>query len=163
MQQQGAEVSYEKHITALRLMDAVIATKGLCRYPDTDTWGVPYFSLELSPCHEAWDELFTFINANFEDPKIDTLTHKDRKAQAKLCSPYIDNTFSVWNEDGNTRIVNAELEAMIRSIPPVILDIVWPVSIARFLMRDHWIPLNHRMSSTFAEFDRRYGAMIRDC
>jgi hypothetical protein len=48
----------------------------------------------------------------------------------------------------------------IRAIPPVISEVVFPVAIARFLLRDHCMPLNHKKLATFAEFHKRYATMI---
>ena len=156
---------YEKYITALRLMDAVISVKDAPTPPEG--WMITPRGYDpndltkkerapgiLHPVNLAWDELFTFVHSNFETPVSAARGRTDYKEEYDLCRPFIDGTY---------RAPSQELEGMIRSIPPVILDVVWPVSIARLLLRDHSVPFNHRLSTTFKEFHDRYGHMILSC
>jgi hypothetical protein len=129
---------YEKYVDALKLMDATIAAN-----KDEDRKGVS----------EKWDELYTFIHANFIVPDS-AKGGFEFKAEYDLCRPLIDGTFAA---------PSAELEEQIRKIPPVILEVVWPVAIARYLLRDVRIVWDHRKSSTFTEFHHRYGNMILNC
>jgi len=137
---------YEKYVTALRLMDQTILARtdpkveGETRHPVT----------------VKWDELFTFIYANFEKPVSakGCWNNPAFKEEYDLCRPFIDGTFRAPSE---------ELESRIRRIPPVILDVVWPIAIARFLARDCGLPFNHRESRTFTEFHYRYGNMVVSC
>lgn len=158
---------YTKHITALQLMDAVITASKL----DIDK------PQKEQLCVTAWDETFTFIHANFAIPETvrnnipdylwDKLVHginqtavnndtpginyEKIQKEINLCRPLIDGTYLSGS---------IEMETAMRDIPPTILEVVWPVAIARFLLRDHAVPLLHRKSSTFPEFHRRYGLMI---
>lgn len=128
---------YTKYIKALRMMDEVIAV-----------------GKDAKECLAKWDELFVYIHTNFEAPAV----YKERnaegynhKADYDLCRPVIDGTY------------RENMEEVIRSIPPVLLDIVWPVGIARYLLRECRVNFSHRWSNTFGEFHNRYGYMILGC
>lgn len=121
---------YTKYITALKMMDEVIAV-----------------GQDSEQCLPKWDELFVYIYANFAAP-VRGAEGYDVKADYDLCRPVIDGTY------------RENMEEVIRSIPPVLLDIVWPVGIARFLLRECRVEFEHRKSTTFTEFRTRYGYMI---
>jgi hypothetical protein len=156
--------TYEKYIRSLELYDAVLATKNAVEpeggWPLRE-WvtGSVTQSGPLHPCHAAWDTLFSYIYDNFFLPET---AMKDGEwpsgvslhEEVKLVTPIIDGTYSSPSET---------LEEAIRKIPPVIAEVVWPVAIARLLLRDHRMPFNHRMSDTFTEFHHRYGPMILTC
>jgi hypothetical protein len=126
---------YTKYIEALKMMDAVIAV-----------------GQDEKECLVKWDELFVYIHANFESPRSGMMDKEyDVRVDYDFCRPVVDGTF------------RENMEEVMRSIPPALLDIVWPVGIARFLLRECRVRLNHRWSATFGEFHSRYGYMILGC
>ena len=157
---------YEKYHTALRLMDACLATKDLAK-PEGG-WKGTYLSEDrnrwvtndgpIHPCHAAWDACFDFIFANFAKPETamdgGLINWHSKHAEVGLVRPLIDGTDKTRGE---------EIEAVLRGIPPKLCEEVFPVGIARFLMRDCAIPVNHRMLRTFKQFHDWYGTMILSC
>ena len=147
---------YSKYIEALRLMDLVIAVKDAVP-PEGEKWArweTPKGpGHHIAPVQPAWDECFTYIHANFAVPETgkNGFTPEQYQQEVALCRPLIDGTYPSCGP---------EMEAVMRGIPPVLLDVVWPVGIARFLLRDCRVPFNHRLSTTFSEFHKRYGRMI---
>lgn len=153
---------YAKYIKALELMDAVIATKSI--EPPEEGWIGCYLENGTykprknatldHPCNAAWDEAYTFIHANFVIPESmsdGSDRYNSVHAEVALCKPLIDGTYPPGS---------AEMIAAIRAIPPVIAEVVFPVAIARFLLRDHQIPVSHLKLKTFREFHKRYATMI---
>jgi len=143
-------------------MDLIIAAKGAVETEDAP-WpmrpipnpmqGRPT-TAKMHPCHQAWDDCFNFIYTNFARPETSSGSGADCASihlEVLLCKPIIDGTYKTGGP---------EMDVVMRAIPPVLLDVVWPVGIARFLLRDHQIPIGHRYLFTFDEFHKRYGTMI---
>lgn len=157
---------YEKYVTALRLMDACIATKdavcpegGWPEMPLRNAYPGCKQTAPMHPCHQAWDNCFNFIFANFAWPETGmkdggVINYNAKHPEMAMVRPLIDGTYKTGS---------AEMEAVMRSIPPVLLDEIWPVGIGRFLLRDQQMPINHRLLFTFLEFHNRYGTMILNC
>lgn len=109
---------YEKYVTALQMMDAVVATKDLIK-PVTG-WGAPYGTDGLHPCHPLWDVCFDFIFENFNKPET-AIQPKDQgiinyeryphHAEIDLVRPLINSTYRAGGE---------EIEEVLRGIPPKI-------------------------------------------
>jgi len=150
---------YEKYHTALRLMDACIATKEMEK-PEN---GWPERRLtfvnrdgrthaKLHPCHEAWDICFDFIYENFAKP--DT-------AMAEMWTKWKNDHPEIRVTQDTILLTDSkEMERLLRSMPPELAEQVFPVGIARFLLRDAAMPLNHRFLRTFKQFHEWYGTMI---
>lgn len=134
---------YEKYLTALELMDACIATK---------------FNIKQS-CVDTWDDCFDFILANFAKPQtarqdgvpVDWST---KHSEIDLVRPLIDGTYKTQGQ---------EIEDVLRGIPPALAEEIFPVGIARYLLRDMNLPFDHRQSRTFKQFVSWYGTMILCC
>ena len=106
-------------------------------------------SQDETQCIAKWDELFVYIYANFAAP-VRGEPH-NIATDYNLCRPVIDGTY------------RENMEEIIRSIPPVLLDIVWPVGIARFLLRECRVRFSYKLATTFHEFADRYSYMILNC
>jgi len=149
---------YAKFVTALRLMDDCIATKHMAEpaegwpivelntYKDAPKQGA------LHPCHAAWDICFDFILANFSRPATSMVDGE--WVRWKAGHPEIDATKMLLLVDAK------EIQRLVRSMPPELAEQVFPVSIARFLLRENTMPLNHRLLRTFKQFHEWYGPMI---
>jgi hypothetical protein len=134
---------YEKYTTALKLADEVLQASS-----SKD---------DQKSRHAKWDELFDYIHVNFQIPDSAGFTVRsnvrDYQHEYDLCKPFINRTYPSPSK---------ELGELIRSIPPVILEVVWPVAIVRFLLRDGRIMCSHH-SKGFVKFANRYGTMILSC
>jgi len=151
---------YEKYHTALRLMNAVISTNGVIE-PETG-WPVRELTyiqrdgktrVKLHPCHAEWDILFDYVFANFAKPD----------------TAMVDDLWEKWSADHPEVSVTQktillcgceEMERLLYSMPPELAEQVFPVGIARYLLRDIRLPLNHRRLRTFKQFHDWYGPMI---
>ena len=166
---------YEKYIEALRLMDIVIALKTAPvpegGWPTAEFTSAHYGKqlFAVHPMHAAWDDCFNYMHDHFEHPKtgttkepmnvfdrvkLESISEETIKFELDKCRPLIDGTYPARGP---------EMDALMRSIPPQLLDIVWAVGVARFLLRDHCLPINHRLLTTFRRFHQMYGYMILAC
>ncbi len=131
---------YEKYEHSLKLVDACIQ---VCE--------------DRVAVSKAWDDLFLYIHSNFVHPQTENWNcERSNKCheEVNMVRPFIDGTYGKpgW-----------ELEAMIRSIPPAIAEVVWQVAVARYLLRDIQVEFRHSEVTTFHEFYTRYGFMILGC
>lgn len=147
---------YEKYVEALRLMDECVKTKQFTQ-PETG-WGAPYGIRGLHPCIPAWDACFDFIFANFAKPQTGVnnppVSCDSIHAEVKLVKSIIDGTYKTGG---------AEIEDLLRGIPPSLCEEIFPVCVARYLLRDMWMPFDLRKSATFSQFHLWYGTMILSC
>jgi len=101
----------------------------------------------------VWDHLFEYIHANWDVPSTMAMTWwAQRKSDEQKVELYdCRKMLEMGPED---------LETRLESLPPYFTESIFPVAVARYLLRDLWIPLNHRKTVTFKEFHNRYGSMI---
>jgi hypothetical protein len=112
---------------------------------------------ELLAAVVHWDILYRYIYENFEKPKSDS-SAGFLKLQSIKHSPEIEAEISECMEVlGGT---DEEITAKIESIPPEFSEVIFPVAIARYLIREHRVPLDPYFSETFSEFHTRYGFAI---
>ena len=108
----------------------------------------------------AWDDLFMFIHAEFtapltEKPKGSTISSVLKEAGARdEYKAEIEECRTMLHHNHN------ELVEHLRARPPEYSDKVFPIAIARYLLRDCNVSLNAMLSKSFDEFHRRYGAMV---
>lgn len=105
-----------------------------------------------------WDILYEYIHENFDAP----------------ASSYPNQTFFALKGDKPKAVEQEikecremlrnhgaeELISRIEAIPPEYSDMIFPVAIARYLLRDCRVPIHPNMVKTFDEFHQRYGPMI---
>jgi hypothetical protein len=147
---------FQKYIDALALMDATIAVNDavIAANGEYSTWYFSEHGTKLSaPICTAWDNLYTFVHANFPAPV------------SFGNSPFADPDKEKYAADVDEMVVmfskNREtLEEELRKIPPVIAEVAFPVYIARHLLRDFRIAVSPSQLTTFDEFHNRYGYMI---
>jgi hypothetical protein len=114
--------------------------------------------------HAAWDELYTFIYANFPKPETSSDTwhvscpsgYQDKHTSRKDPIDHVEGQDMVlmFKQD------REQIIERLRSIPPVILAATFPVWVARYLLRFAKVPVDAARITTFNEFYRRYGNMI---
>jgi hypothetical protein len=134
---------FQEYITSLDLMDKVVIAEDV---------------------HAAWDELYTFIYANFPKPETSSDTwhvscpsgYQDKHTSRKDPIDHVEGQDMVlmFKQD------REQIIERLRSIPPVILAATFPVWVARYLLRFAKVPVDAARITTFNEFYRRYGNMI---
>lgn len=108
---------------------------------------------------DAFDHLFHYMHENFREPvtatpEVGPLSHVPKTVANQ--HEYIDcKELLEMKKD--------EFVAKLESLPPYFLEHTFPVAVARYLLRELAMPINHRLSTQFREFHRRYGNMILDC
>ena len=145
---------FQKYTRAIELMNAV---------PDTifrPHGQGPQRDADLVESCARWDELYTFVHANFARPNT---YHEfgEREDVAKWAHE---------NEEARMDIVDVhellckqkqdEVLARLMAIPPEYRDTVFPVAIARYLLCYRKVSIDPRMLTTFEEFHNRYAVMI---
>jgi len=118
--------------------------------------------------NRTWDDLYSFLHENFAAPGT-TLTYFTRGPRRGR-SNYTEIAHkSRSREDWEAEILECqwmlthnreELVDHLRSRPPEYSDRVFPVAIARYLLRDCNVPVEPAKTTTFDEFHRRYAVMI---
>lgn len=100
----------------------------------------------------VWDHLFGYIHENWEIPTSASASwyeslSGDQRAEVDDCRSMLEMNCE-------------ELEARLRTLPPYFTEYIFPIAVGRYLLRDLWLPFDHRKSRTFTEFHNRYGKMI---
>lgn len=132
---------HPKYQTAIELMIDVIAWQNV-----------------VEDAAARWDCLYDYIHENFDAPASSYSNQtffalkgekpKEVKQEIEECREMLRNHGA------------EELIARIEAIPPEYSDMIFPVAIARYLLRDCRVPIHPNMVKTFNEFHQRYGPMI---
>lgn len=96
-----------------------------------------------------FDMVFGYIHANFDVPETSTIDDVNHP-EVVACRDILINRRAAYQN--------------MRKIPPVILETVFPVAVAAFMIADHngalGLPIQPVMTKQFREFYDRYGFMI---
>ena len=122
---------FQKYVMALKFMDLVESST------DQNT---------------TWDALYTYIYANFPEPETVGMKGQDWQ---KIYNHLESQDLVVMFKQNREQILEK-----LRSIPPVILEVTFPVWIARYLLCYAKAGVCPSKLSTFDEFHRRYGTMV---
>jgi len=154
-------MQFTKHIYVLHLLSTIPAP---VMGPMRDYYGKPSMGVR-SPMTDkeattAFDHLFGYIHAHWADP----LTAISSGASFGFNARW---TVAEQQELSNCKAMlimsSEELADRLASLPPYFAEHIFPVSVARYLLRDIKIPLDHRKNIQFREFHRRYGQMVLCC
>lgn len=116
--------------------------------------------------NRTWDDLYSFVHENFAAPNT-TLTYLNDKTGRSNYAEIAHKSLS--REDWEAEIGECqwmlshnaqELVEHLRARPPEYSDMVFPVAIARYLLRDCRVPVEAAKLTTFKEFHQRYAVMI---
>jgi len=159
------DAKYEKFVTAMQLMDIVIKLTAEYRasIKKTGRWTIAdEYKADTRAIHEAWDELYSFIHTNFARPESariegETWSIFDSRVRTDALDHEGQMCWEMLSIQGAE-----ELLAKIKAIPPIFAEVLFPVAIARHLLRDVQAPLYPARLTTFTEFHYRYGPMICD-
>ncbi len=122
---------------------------------------MPYPAEWLQQCNDAWDHLFTYIHANWAVPNT---AMKDGECTFDYPTMTSDQgKIAVFDCNMMLRMPHDEFVAKLESLPPYFSEIVFPIAVGRYLLRDLYLPIQHRDLKTFSEFHNRYGRIILTC
>ena len=116
--------------------------------------------------NRSWDDLYSFLHENFAAPntkltRIDEKTGRSNYAEiARKARSQDDWEVEILECQWMLGHKREELVEHLRSRPPEYSDRVFPVAIARYLLRDCNVPVEPAKTTTFDEFHRRYAVMI---
>ena len=132
-------MQFTKHIHVLHLLSTI---------PATDTSGRSPVSVKDAT--DAFDHLFSYIHAHWVKPMSSGYMAAPTAVEKQ---EFIDcRTMLDMNHE--------ELTAKLETLPPYFREEIFPVAIARYMLRDLRLKVDHRWSSVFMEFHSRYGNMI---
>jgi len=109
--------------------------------------------LGVDDASAMWDRIYHYIHEHFPAPESYAMSGSSGKPteimveEAKRCYEILLLSKEV-------------LEEKLEKIPPEICEIVFPVAVARYLLRDLKMQFDHKFSTTFREFYNRYCFMI---
>lgn len=146
---------YTKYTDSLSMMDNIVAKSD----------GVNY-DIEKDECkelHSLWDELYTYVYANFKEPES-RRSEADEKAGKCVKESVAEVTPEVKDELKSMmemfRLNREEIEEQLYKIPPVILEQCFPVWMARYMLCFGQVPVMPTHLTTFNKFHSMYGYMI---
>lgn len=124
----------------------------------------PYVpQMTVQDANQAFDIIFEYIHANFAMPVTAGRNRVDGRKELQ----------NRWNtpegkkeiQDCDDMLTNRKFAVglfveYLETIPPYFSEILFPVCVARYMLRDLYMPINHREAVQFNEFHNRYGTMI---
>lgn len=161
---------FAKHIHVLYLLSQIPVRekeyhpRAGCKYVDAERMG-PYVTgswkvvMTSKQAVDSFDHLFHYIHTNFREPAT--------AIPEVGPGPHVLKTVADRHEYIDCRellvMERDEFAAKLESLPPYFLEHTFPVAVARYMLRELAMPIDHRISTQFPEFYRRYGNMILDC
>lgn len=139
---------FTKHIHVLHLISTIPGPKKILvngYMQNTD-------SMTKDEANTAWDILFDYIHRHWETP----LSYGNRYGRSASAAEQAEVLDCQAMLDMDTK----NLEEKLATLPPYFTEVVFPVAVARYILRDLQMPFNHRNCRTFKEFHDRYGYMI---
>jgi len=129
-----------KYQTALDLMNTVIASKHDVHLTAT-----------------SWDQLYNYIYEHFEAPASTSypIFYTINCNTPVEVAQEIQDCFVMLREHNETEVL-----ARLAAIPPEYSDTIFPVAIARYLLKYQNVPMIVSLVKTFDEFHKRYGPAI---
>ena len=136
-------MKYTKHIHVLQLLSTIptdvqpTRTASCCNWVYPDGW--------VEKCNDAFDHILVYIHTNWIAP-----------------SAIVDTEFKVNVFDCREmlRMRRDELEDKLASLPPYFSEVIFPIAVARYMLGDLALPIDHRKVTAFREFHNRYGSII---
>ena len=141
-------MKFARHIFVLHHLATIpkpVATEG-SRYQQSP--------VSREDANKAWDFLFTYIHDNWDLPEMARLRCGEdpitdfQKVEVYDCRVLLSFTTAT------------EIEERLAQLPPYYSEALFPVAVARYMLRELALPFQHRHSATFHEFHKRYGSMI---
>ncbi len=145
-------MKYAKHIHVLHLLSTIPTT-----YVDV--------RLELQPPQwlqevvDAFDHMFEYIHANWAEPNSAMKKGGDQVYNYQPISTP-GGIGEIYDCRLMLRMSADEFEAKLSSLPPYFSEVIFPIAVARYMIRDLRLMIDHRKSKMFMDFHRRYGRII---
>ena len=149
-------MKYAKHIHVLQLLSTIPTGVKPTRAHTFSNWVWP--AGWEQQCNDAWDHIFAYIHANWAAP--DTAI---APGTAIRDYPRIDTDegkIAVFDCNAMLMMPHEEFVAKLELLPPYFSEVVFPIAVGRYMLRDLALAINHRTLTTFTEFHNRYGAII---
>ena len=131
-------MQFTKHIHVLHLLSTIPASNG------------SESPVSVKDATDAFDHLFSYIHSHWASPVS--------------CGIWGDVTSVVKQEFIDCRTMldmnHEDLTAKLETLPPYFREEIFPVAVARYMLRDLRLKFDRRWSRTFDEFHNRYGRMI---
>jgi hypothetical protein len=136
---------FAKYRESLRLMDLALELKGKFplepyEFPGHRGMAAKQDTPQMNIFHSRTDTLLAYMHANFPVP---AKTTEEKEMVVKIL---------YWSSSENLK----SYEEALRSLPPEFAEIIFPVAVVRFILRDQNMPLNHRRLKEFKPFCDRY-------
>jgi len=119
---------------------------------------IPAKAINLNPptiteaqANRSWDHMFTYIHAYW--PMPESANHATESFTESMRYEAMNCAEMLFKDE-------YDLLEKLATLPPYFNKYVFPVSVARYMLRDLRMPIDHRKLKTFDEFHRRYGSMI---
>jgi len=142
-------MSYTKYIDALAKMDDIVSLSANVAVPEDKD--------ELTAIHTQWDELYTFVYANFKAPASKREPGESGKDGVTV-TPEVEKELESMK--AMFKLDREEIEEQLYEIPPKILEQCFPVWMARYMLAFGRVPVMPAKLTTFTEFHHMYGYMI---
>lgn len=142
---------FAKHIHVLHLLSQI---------PTAEPGKNPYERMTREQARDCWDHLFHYIHENWAEPETAFKDIGSTWGEFKTEPNYQQCQIDVGQCTEMLRMPAAEFVPKLESLPPFFSEVIFPVAVGRYLLREMCIPLDHRESATFREFHRRYAFII---
>lgn len=154
-------MKFVKHIHVLHLLSEIPAVRFELRpspYSNaTYSHNVAMTGEEELAC---WDHIFSYIHSHWADPETASVPCTWPEEPERFT---VSERAEIMDCRKMLNMGGAELEEHLATLPPYFGESLFPVAVARYLLRDLCINFDHRKSATFKEFHRRYGTMVMHC
>jgi len=158
---------FEKYTRAIELMNAVPGDVCCPHDPECDS-ECDLVKANRMETQARWDELYTFIFANFERPSTyHDYDDPDQRVKYDKVAKWADeNTEThqyMFDAYAMLRHQQDEMLERLTKVPPGYSDAVFPMAIGRYLMAHKKIRCFPRELTNFTEFANRCGVISGEC
>ena len=98
------------------------------------------------------DEITSYMLANWTAPPSTSGFYNPEQSTAHIAL--------VKDCDTLLKMCSEDFCKQLKALPPQISETLFPVAVWRYLTREIMLPINHRTSTTFVEFNNRYKPIV---
>lgn len=147
-------MKFAKHIHVLHLLSQVPAPTYRPGYQGALHYGSPVTDAEGMAC---FDHIFYYIFEHWAKPETAIADNACIDFGARHTA---SEQTEIMDCGAMLKMDTKELVGRLALLPPYFSESVFPVAVARYLLRDLRLPFTPRGSTTFREFHNRYGTMV---
>ncbi len=139
---------FPHHVYVLDIIELLRVHSWKERYKVTDGKGryLDNLTISVTCANDIFDHVLEYMHEHFPRP---VKTDEVFKMDAKDCNDLL-------------RMPMEEFVPKLKELPPYFRDTLFPIAVARYILREAWMPCTHREMKHFREFHNRYGAIILD-